>query len=425
MQSKELLSKKLCVIGLGYVGLPLALEFGKKFHTIGFDIDESKILDFKKGFDPMKEISQFEFLESKKITFTSDPEFLKGNDIYIVTVPTPVDSNKKPNLNPLISASKIIGKYLQKNSIVIYESTVFPGATEEICVPFLEKESGLIYNKDFYCGYSPERINPGDKKHTISSIVKVTSGSNESTAQIVDQLYRSIISAGTHLASSIKVAEAAKVIENTQRDLNIALMNELSIIFSKINIDTNEVLDAANTKWNFIKFSPGLVGGHCIGVDPYYLTHKAQELNYHPEVILSGRKINDNMPNHIANIIIKTISPFKNKSVLVLGITFKENCSDIRNTKVTDLIYSLKDYKISVDVVDPKVSQESVKELYNISCMNNIQDKKDYSAVILAVPHEEFISKSSKDLKNLSSNSKVKFFDLKGVYPKNESDFRL
>ncbi len=425
MQSKELLSKKLCVIGLGYVGLPLALEFGKKFHTIGFDIDESKILDFKKGSDPMRELSKSEFLESKKITFTSDPESLKGNDVYIVTVPTPVDSNKKPNLNPLISASKIIGKYLQKNSIVIYESTVFPGATEEICVPVLEKESGLIFNKDFYCGYSPERINPGDKKHTISSIIKVTSGSNESTAKIVDQLYRSIISAGTHLASSIKVAEAAKVIENTQRDLNIALMNELSIIFNKINIDTNEVLDAANTKWNFIKFSPGLVGGHCIGVDPYYLTHKAQELNYHPEVILSGRKINDNMPNHIANIIIKTISQFKNKSVLILGITFKENCADIRNTKVIDLVHSLKDYKISVDVVDPKVSQESVKELYNISCMNNLQDKKDYSAIILAVPHEEFISQSSKDLKNLSSNSKVKFFDLKGVYPINESDFRL
>ncbi len=425
MQPKELLSKKLCVIGLGYVGLPLALEFGKKFHTIGFDIDESKILDFKKGSDPMRELSKSEFLESKNITFTSDPEILKGNDIYIVTVPTPVDSNKKPNLNPLISASKLIGKYLQKNSIVIYESTVFPGATEEICVPVLERESGLIYNKDFYCGYSPERINPGDKNHNISSIVKVTSGSNESTANVVDQLYRSIISAGTHLASSIKVAEAAKVIENTQRDLNIALMNELSIIFNKINIDTNEVLDAANTKWNFIKFSPGLVGGHCIGVDPYYLTHKAQELNYHPEVILSGRKINDNMSNHIANMIIKTISQFKNKSVLILGITFKENCADIRNTKVIDLVYSLKDYKIDVDVVDPKVSQESVKELYNISCNNDIKDKKDYSAVILAVPHQEFISQSSKDLKNLSSNSKVKFFDLKGVYPINESDFRL
>ena len=423
MQSKELLSKKLCVIGLGYVGLPLALEFGKKFHTIGFDIDESKILDFKKGSDPMRELSKSEFLESKKITFTSDPESLKGNDVYIVTVPTPVDSNKKPNLNPLISASKIIGKYLQKNSIVIYESTVFPGATEEICVPVLEKESGLIFNKDFYCGYSPERINPGDNKYRLTKIVKVTSGSTKQSSEWIDDFYGSIIEAGTFKAKSIKVAESAKVIENTQRDLNIALMNELSIIFNKINIDTNEVLDAANTKWNFIKFSPGLVGGHCIGVDPYYLTHKAQELNYHPEVILSGRKINDNMPNHIANIIIKTISQFKNKSVLILGITFKENCPDYRNTRVIDLIKEFKNFSCNVDVYDPWVNKKLVFDEYKFNPISE-PTKGKYDAIVLAVAHDQFKNFSHKEIMAFGKDKHV-IYDIKYLLNINEVDGRL
>jgi len=421
----DILSKKLCIVGLGYVGLPLAMEFSKKYQTVGFDIDEKKISDLNDGFDPMGELPRSAFSDSKKITFTSNPDLLTSNDIFIVTVPTPVDSNKKPDLTPLISASRLIGKYITNESIVIYESTVYPGATEEICVPVLENESGLKYNIDFFCGYSPERINPGDKKHTIASIIKVTSGSNNETALTVDNLYSSIISAGTHLASSIKVAEAAKVIENTQRDLNIALMNELSIIFNKIDIDTNEVLEAANTKWNFVKFSPGLVGGHCIGVDPYYLTHKAQELNYHPEVILSGRKINDSMPQYIANQVTKSISHFVKKNVLILGITFKENCADIRNSKVIDLIYALKDFQINVDVVDPNVSTKSIEELYGLSCMNSANGSKPYSAIILAVPHAEFILSSSSQLKELSTDPDVKFFDLKGVYPKDQSDFRL
>ena len=425
MSPSDILSKKLCIVGLGYVGLPLAMEFSKKYQTVGFDIDEKKISDLNDGFDPMGELPRSAFSDSKKITFTSNPDLLTSNDIFIVTVPTPVDSNKKPDLTPLISASRLIGKYITKESIVIYESTVYPGATEEICVPVLENESGLKYNIDFFCGYSPERINPGDKEHTIASITKVTSGSNNETALTVDNLYSSIISAGTHLASSIKVAEAAKVIENTQRDLNIALMNELSIIFNKIGIDTNEVLDAANTKWNFVKFSPGLVGGHCIGVDPYYLTHKAQELNYHPEVILSGRKINDSMPQYIANQVTKSISHFVKKDVLILGITFKENCTDIRNSKVIDLIYALKDFQINVDVVDPNVSIKSIEELYGLSCMNSANRSKPYSAIILAVPHAEFILSTSSQLKELSTDPDVKFFDLKGVYPKDQSDFRL
>lgn len=425
MSPSDILSKKLCIVGLGYVGLPLAMEFSKKYQTVGFDIDEKKISDLNDGFDPMGELPRSAFSDSKKITFTSNPDLLTSNDIFIVTVPTPVDSNKKPDLTPLISASRLIGKYITNESIVIYESTVYPGATEEICVPVLENESGLKYNIDFFCGYSPERINPGDKKHTIASIIKVTSGSNNETALTVDNLYSSIISAGTHLASSIKVAEAAKVIENTQRDLNIALMNELSIIFNKIDIDTNEVLEAANTKWNFVKFSPGLVGGHCIGVDPYYLTHKAQELNYHPEVILSGRKINDSMPQYIANQVTKSISHFVKKNVLILGITFKENCADIRNSKVIDLIYALKDFQINVDVVDPNVSTKSIEELYGLSCMNSANGSKPYSAIILAVPHAEFILSSSSQLKELSTDPDVKFFDLKGVYPKDQSDFRL
>ena len=425
MSSSDILSKKLCIVGLGYVGLPLAMEFSKKYQTVGFDIDEIKISDLNDGFDPMGELPRSAFSDSKQITFTSNPDLLSSNDIFIVTVPTPVDSNKKPDLTPLISASRLIGKYIAKESIVIYESTVYPGATEEICVPVLENESGLKYNTDFFCGYSPERINPGDKEHTIASITKVTSGSNKETAITVDNLYSSIILAGTHLASSIKVAEAAKVIENTQRDLNIALMNELSIIFNKIDIDTNEVLEAANTKWNFVKFSPGLVGGHCIGVDPYYLTHKAQELNYHPEVILSGRKINDSMPQYIANQVTKSISHFAKKDVLILGITFKENCADIRNSKVIDLIYALKDFQINVDVVDPNVSTQSIEELYGLRCMNSANGSKPYSAIILAVPHAEFILSSSSQLKELSTDPDVKFFDLKGVYPKDQSDFRL
>lgn len=415
---------KIAVLGLGYVGLPLALSFSRHFPVTGFDISEEKINSLKSFKDPSNEVAETD-LKKSKIRLSADSKDISDANVYIVTVPTPVDSNKRPNLNPIINASELIGKHLQEDNLVIYESTVFPGATEEICVPVLEKVSGLKFNKDFFCGYSPERINPSDKVHTLEKIVKVTSGSTKEIGEIVDLLYSKIIQAGTFKAESIKVAEAAKVIENTQRDLNIALMNELSMIFNRLDIDTQAVLEAASTKWNFLNFKPGLVGGHCIGVDPYYLTHKAQELNYHPQVILSGRKINDDMPSYVAKEIVKKIHNNGSRRVLILGVTFKENCSDVRNSKTLDLIKSLREFNLEVDVIDPLVDQKDIGDLYNANFSGSLLKPSDYSAIVLSVPHEKFTSYTSSELKKLSSSQSVVFFDLKGIYKKNESDFRL
>ncbi|MFN4946148.1 MAG: nucleotide sugar dehydrogenase, partial [Chryseotalea sp.] len=354
--------EKIGIIGLGYVGLPLAVEFGKVTPVVGFDINKERISELQKGYDRTLEVEKEDLQASKQLTYSADINDLKSVKYFIVTVPTPVDEFKKPDLSPLVSASKTVGSVLKKNDIVIYESTVYPGCTEEICVPILEKVSGLTYNVDFFCGYSPERINPGDKLHRVTTIKKVTSGSTPAIAEEVDQLYKKIVVAGTHKASSIKVAEAAKVIENSQRDINIAFVNELALIFERVGIDTHEVLEAAGTKWNFLPFKPGLVGGHCIGVDPYYLTYKAESLGYHPQVILSGRKINDNMGAYIASTIIKLMAqhelPINKADVLVLGITFKENCPDIRNSKVVDIINELKSFKTNVDVYDPQADTE-------------------------------------------------------------------
>ena len=391
------MQEKIAIIGLGYVGLPLAAEFAKKYEVVGFDISNERIEELQKAHDRTLELSTEQLHEALEngIRFTSDADEIADCNIYIVTVPTPIDKNKRPNLIPLIKASETIGKVLKKDDIVIYESTVYPGATEEVCVPVLEKFSGLKFNEDFYCGYSPERINPGDKEHTVTKILKVTSGSTPEIAQKVDALYKSIITAGTHLAPSIKVAEAAKVIENTQRDLNIAFVNELAIIFNKLGIDTTAVLEAAGTKWNFLKFKPGLVGGHCIGVDPYYLTHKAQEIGYNPEIILAGRRLNDNMGTFVANQVIKLMikkgKKIEGAKVLVLGITFKENCPDIRNSRVIDVVRELEEFACNVDVYDPWADPEEVKKEYGIPLIDNSKLKIDnYDAVILAVAHNEF-----------------------------------
>lgn len=384
--------EKIGIIGLGYVGLPLAVEFGKKQPVIGFDINQSRIEELTKGEDRTLEVDQRELQEAKFLSFSFNVNDLKSADIFIVTVPTPVDIYKKPDLTPLLKASETVGKVIRKGAIVIYESTVYPGCTEEDCVPVIERESGLKYNVDFFCGYSPERINPGDKQHRLPTIKKVTSGSTPEVAEKIDQLYNKIITAGTHKASSIKVAEAAKVIENAQRDINIAFVNELSLIFEKMGIDTQEVLNAAGTKWNFLSYKPGLVGGHCIGVDPYYLTYKAESLGYHPEVILAGRRINDNMGAHIASRVIKLMTqndlPINKAKVLVLGITFKENCPDIRNSKVIDVIQELKSYGADVEVYDPRADVSEVMHEYGLSLISKL-DKK-YSAIVLAVSHQEF-----------------------------------
>lgn len=415
--------KEIAVIGLGYVGLPLAVEFGKIRKVIGFDINKNRIEDLKVGIDKTLEVENEELSNADKIFYTSSPEDLKSASIFIITVPTPIDGFKKPDLRPILSASELVAKYLKKGDIVIYESTVYPGCTEEDCVPVLEEISGLKYNMDFFCGYSPERINPGDKKHRLTTIQKVTSGSNELVAQEVDDLYGSIIGAGTHKASSIKVAEAAKVIENAQRDLNIAFVNELSLIFGKMNIDTSEVLEAAGTKWNFLPFKPGLVGGHCIGVDPYYLTHKAESLGYHPQVILSGRRINDNMGLHIANNIIKLMNrrgnPIMGAKALVLGITFKENCPDIRNSKVIDLVNELKDFGIDVEVYDPHADPSEVQEEYGITLVEKLAEK--YNVIVLAVSHSEF---EGLDFVNLKNGSGV-VYDVKSFLNKGIIDGRL
>ncbi len=411
------------VIGLGYVGLPLAVEFGKKFTVMGFDINQHRIQELENGHDRTLETSDEDLKAAIHLKYTSSLDDIRSCNYYIVTVPTPIDKHKRPDLTPLIKASETVGKVLGKGDIVIYESTVYPGATEEECVPVLEKFSGLKFNQDFYCGYSPERINPGDKVHTVTKILKVTSGSTPEIAVKVDNLYKSIITAGTYMASSLKVAEAAKVIENSQRDINIAFVNELALIFNKIGIDTHEVLAAAGTKWNFLKFFPGLVGGHCIGVDPYYLTHKAQEVGYNPEIILAGRRLNDNMGFYVANRVIKRMiqkgHTIAGSTVLVLGITFKENCPDIRNSRVVDVVAEFKEYSCEVDVFDPWADPEEVKHEYGLAMID--KPGSNYDAVVLAVAHNEF---KTMDIKAMGSANAV-VYDLKGLLDKSMVDERL
>ncbi len=417
----------IAIIGLGYVGLPLAVEFGKHRKTIGFDINGPRIVELKSGHDRTREVEPAELAEATKLTYTADLADIRSAQIYIVTVPTPIDAHKRPDLTPLIKASETVGQVLKKDDIVIYESTVYPGATEEDCVPVLERVSGLTYNADFYCGYSPERINPGDKLHRLTTITKVTAGSTPEAADAVDTLYASIVTAGTHKAESIRVAEAAKVIENTQRDLNIALVNELAMIFNKMGIDTEAVLKAAGTKWNFLPFRPGLVGGHCIGVDPYYLTHKAEAIGYHPQVILAGRRINDGMGAYVASEMVKAMIQkgiaVKGARILVMGLTFKENCPDLRNTRVVDIVSELQEYGITVDVHDPWVDEDEAMEEYGIA-LTAIPGARVYDGVILAVAHESFQERGADVLRGLARESHV-FCDLKSVFGADESDLRL
>jgi UDP-N-acetyl-D-galactosamine dehydrogenase len=414
---------KIAIIGLGYVGLPLAVEFGKKFQVVGFDINHERIKELSAGHDRTLEVESHELKASKGLSFASDSEAIKDANIYIVTVPTPIDKHKRPDLTPLIKASTTVGKILSKGDIVIYESTVYPGCTEEDCVPVLEQYSGLKFNVDFFCGYSPERINPGDKINTLTKIRKVTSGSTPEIAVQVDELYKSIITAGTHLAPNMKVAEASKAIENAQRDVNISFVNELALIFDRLNIDTTAVLEAAGTKWNFLKFKPGLVGGHCIGVDPYYLAHKAESVGYHPAVILSGRRVNDYMGRFVAQKMIKLMThediKVKNARVLMLGITFKENCPDVRNTKVVDILDELKEFGVIVDTYDPWADAETVHEEYGIDLVK--EPTGTYDGIILAVAHHQF------DGLNLDTYKKSAcvVFDTKAILPPNEVDARL
>lgn len=421
-------SKTIAVIGLGYVGLPLAVEFGKHRPVIGFDINDARVHELENGQDHTLECSADELAQARYLRYSNNPQDLQGAQIFVVTVPTPVDRANRPDMTPLIKASETVGRALKSGDIVIYESTVYPGATEEVCVPVLENLSGLKFNNEFFCGYSPERINPGDKHHRLSNIKKVTSGSTPAIAEEVDKLYRQIITAGTHKASSIRVAEAAKVIENTQRDVNIALMNELSLIFHKLGIDTLEVLEAAGTKWNFLPFRPGLVGGHCIGVDPYYLTHKAQEVGYHPEVILAGRRINDSMASHVADETIKLMlrkgMQVLGSKVLVLGMTFKENCPDVRNTKVVDIIKAFQNYNAQVDVYDPWIDVTEAWNEYGIQCLNEIPTKGRYAAIVLAVGHQQFAALGEEGIKALGQPGVV-VFDVKSVLPKGAADVRL
>ena len=418
---------KIAIIGLGYVGLPLAVEFGKVFETIGFDIKKSRIDELLTGNDLTLEVSPHELSEVKNLNYTSDIKDIKGCNIFIVTVPTPIDDHKKPDLSPLINASEAIGKLLKKADIVIYESTVYPGATEEVCVPLLEQNSGLSFNQDFFCGYSPERINPGDKNHRISSIKKITSGSTQETADKVDELYNFIVNAGTHKVSSIKIAEAAKVIENTQRDVNIALINELSIIFNKLDIDTEEVLDAAATKWNFLPFRPGLVGGHCIGVDPYYLTHKAIEVGYVPEMIIAGRNLNDNMASYIikqvTNLMIKKHIELVDVNILIMGLTFKDNCPDLRNSRVADLVTGFQDLNYNVDTYDPWVDKFKSNNEYGITLVSEPTHGK-YDAIILAVAHDEFKRMTLSQIKEFGKENHV-LYDVKYILKANQVDGRL
>ncbi len=420
-------TKEIAIMGLGYVGLPLAVEFGKKYTSVGFDISQARIDELKLGHDHTLEVSDEELIAAEKLTFTTEIEKIKACNVYIVTVPTPINEYKQPDLTPLEKVSSMLGKVIKQDDIIIYESTVYPGATEEVCVPILEKVSGLIFNQNFFVGYSPERINPGDKEHRVTTILKVTSGSTKATAEEVDQLYKSIIIAGTYQASSIKVAEAAKVIENTQRDVNIALINELALIFNRLEIDTEEVLLAAGTKWNFLPFRPGLVGGHCIGVDPYYLTYKAQSIGYNPEIILSGRRINDDMGEYVVSRIVKLMLKkrihVQQSDILIMGLTFKENCPDLRNTRVVDMVKELKTYGVNVHVYDPWVDAEQAVAEYGIKPLATLEENK-FDAIILAVAHEQFKQMDIKQIRALGKPDCV-IYDLKYLFPAEQTDERL
>ena len=418
---------KIAVIGLGYVGLPLAVEFGKHLPVVGFDINASRITALCAGTDHTLEVSDEELTQASHLNYSSDIQALKDCNFFIVTVPTPIDDYKQPDLTPLIKASEAIGSLLKKDDIVVYESTVYPGATEEVCIPVLEKVSGLTFNQDFYAGYSPERINPGDKEHRVTNILKVTAGSTPEVADFVDEVYNLIIIAGTHKAASIKVAEAAKVIENTQRDVNIALINELAVIFNKMGIDTQAVLEAAGTKWNFLPFRPGLVGGHCIGVDPYYLTHKAQAIGYNPEIILAGRRLNDSMGEYVVTQLVKTMIKkriqVEGAKVLVLGLSFKENCPDVRNTKVIDIVHELEEYNIEVDVYDPWVDKAEAEREYNVTPITK-PVVNNYDGIILAVAHNEFVDMGAEYIRNFGKAEHV-LYDLKYVFTREDTDIRL
>jgi UDP-N-acetyl-D-galactosamine dehydrogenase len=424
---RELATARPAIVGLGYVGLPLAVEFGKLYPTVGFDINEERIADLNRGVDVTLEVEACELAQAKHLRCTSSLSELAGANVYIVTVPTPIDAYKRPDMAALRSASRTIGKVISRNDVVVYESTVYPGATEEVCVPIIEAESGLVFNRDFFVGYSPERINPGDKTHRVTNITKVTSGSTPEAADFVDRLYGSIIKAGTYRASSIRVAEAAKVIENTQRDLNIALINELALIFERLGIDTEEVLLAAETKWNFLKFKPGLVGGHCIGVDPYYLTHKAQEIGYHPEVILAGRRINDSMGNHVVDRVIKLMTRRKvhvvDANVLILGLAFKENCPDIRNTRVVDLVSEFRSYHANVHVYDPWVTAKDAKHEYGIDLATTLTGGY-YDAIVIAVAHDDFKQMGIDQIRGYGKPECV-IFDVKQMFPRGQVSGRL
>ena len=418
---------KIAIIGLGYVGLPLAVEFGKKMEVVGFDINKPRIAELQSGKDSTLEVNEDELQEATGLSYTANPKDIRDCNIYIVTVPTPIDDHKRPDLTPLQKSSETVGKLLNKDDIVVYESTVYPGATEEACVPILEQNSGMIFNQDFYCGYSPERINPGDKEHRVSTIKKVTSGSTPEVADKVDALYQTVITAGTHKASSIKVAEAAKVIENTQRDVNIALINELALIFNRLEIDTEEVLKAAGSKWNFLPFRPGLVGGHCIGVDPYYLTHKAIEVGYHPEMILAGRRLNDNMGNYVADQVAKLMTKKRihvvDSKILIMGLTFKENCPDLRNTRVVDLVVEFESFNCHVDVYDPWVDKQEAEEEYGITPVEEPQSGT-YDAVILAVAHDEFKALGAEKMRSYGKEQHV-LYDIKYLLDTDDVDGRL
>jgi len=419
--------KEIAIVGLGYVGLPLAVAFGKKYKTIGFDINQKRIEDLKEFNDRTLEVTKGEIKKSQFLEFTSNQEQMRNCSIYVVTVPTPIDTDKRPDLSAIRNASQLVGNLLSKGDYVIYESTVYPGVTEEICVPILEEYSGLKFNRDFFCGYSPERINPGDKNHRVEDIVKVTSGSTKEAANVIDKLYSSIITAGTFKASSIKVAEAAKVIENTQRDINIALINELSIVFDTLNIDTKDVLEAAETKWNFINFKPGLVGGHCIGVDPYYLTYKAIKSGYTPEIILTGRKLNDDMGKYVSKRTLDLLNESnivpKDSNILIMGFSFKENCPDIRNSLVFDLYSTIKKDCNLVDVFDPWVDPKEAKEYYDLDIIN--APKRDfYDAIIIATAHQEFLDLGIEEIRRFGKNNSI-IFDIKSIFDSNDTDGRL
>jgi UDP-N-acetyl-D-galactosamine dehydrogenase len=418
---------RIGVVGLGYVGLPLAVEFGKHFDTLGFDIKRERIAELEKGRDSTLEVSRAELKSATRLAYSSEIADLKRCRVFIVTVPTPIDEYKRPDLTPLVRASETVGKALTRGAVVVYESTVYPGCTEEVCVPILERESGLTFNRDFFVGYSPERINPGDKEHRLTTIRKVTSGSTPAAAEFIDKLYSAIVKVGTYRASSIKVAEAAKVIENTQRDVNIALINELALIFNRLGIDTEEVLNAAGTKWNFLPFRPGLVGGHCIGVDPYYLTHKAQEIGYHPEMILAGRRVNDNMGLYVAGEIVKLMTAkrihVKGASTLVLGVTFKENCPDIRNSKVIDVVRELQKYGAEVEIYDPWADSAECRHEYGVRLIRKLEPKR-YEAAVLAVAHREFRDLGADGVRRLCRKNHV-LYDIKHVFPAAQVDGRL